>query len=275
MHDMLEAVGEKAVSPGLKREIAGVKNQLITDMSAASPAFRAAENEFARLSPAVQELTDSVLGSVVKMKDGQLKNIAGKIFDVRQTDPSVIVKAKRLIDSVDSTAWNDLMRVEMQRRIGGIQTLSEDLPGELVGNVPGQLRRAIFGNPGQRKVLLAGMSSEQRKNFVYLDDVLRRASAGRQAGSPTAAFGQVIDKIRGVPGVIRDMFLSPKDTLAGIGFDARVGKLTDVMFNPKWEPKLKELREIPPQSDRAKAIFSSLINAAKATTQTAKANEEQ
>lgn len=269
--DMLEAFGENALGTTTKREVLQIQKELVNQMEQASPGYKAANEEFIRLSPAVTELQDSILGSVSKLDDVSLKNISSRIFDVRQTDPSVVVKAKKIIDQADPGAWDDLMRVEMQRRIGGIETLAEDLPGELVGNVPGQLRRALFGNPGQRKVLLAGMNPEQRKNFVYLDDVLRRASAGRQAGSPTAAFGEVLDKIRGVGGVIRDMIFRPLSSLQATGerglFDRNVSKLTDVLFNPKWEPKLKELREIPPQSEKAKAIFSELMNAAKAAPQ--------
>jgi hypothetical protein len=277
--EMLEAFGENALGNTTKREVLGIQKALVKQMELASPGYKAANEQFKRLSPAVAELQDSILGSISKLDDVSLKNVSRRIFDVTESNPAVVRKAKQIIDQVDPGAWDDLLRVELQRRIGGIETLAEDLPGELVGNVPGQLRRAIFGNPGQRKTLLAGMSAEQRKNFVYLDDVLRRASSGRQAGSPTAPFGEVLDRLRGSAGVIRDMILRPLDSLQKTGerglFDRNVSKLTEVLFNPKWEPKLRELRNVPPRSERAKVILTELINSAKAAPQVIDISETQ
>jgi len=277
--DMLEAFGEGALGNTTKREVLGIQQELVRQMEAASPLYRQANEEFIRLSPAVTELQDSILGSISKLDDVSLKNISRRIFDVAESNPQVVKNARAIIDKVDPGAWDDLMRVEFQRRFAGIETLAEDIPGELVGNIPGQLRRAIFGNPEQRRTLLAGMTPTQRKNFVYLDDVLRRASAGRQAGSPTAPFGEVLDRLRGASAVIRDFIFRPLESLQRTGerglFDRNVSKLTDVLFNPKWEPKLRELRGLNPRSQKAEKILSELIVAAKAAPQVTEISETE
>jgi hypothetical protein len=277
--DMLEAFGENALGNTTKREVLQIQQTLVDQMEQASPLFKSANEEFKRLSPAVTELQDSIIGAVSKVDDTSLKNISRRIFDVAESNPQVVRNARAVIDKVDPGAWDDLMRTEFQRRFAGIETLAEDIPGELVGNVPGQLRRAIFGNPEQRRTLLAGMTSEQRKNFVYLDEVLRRASAGRQAGSPTAPFGEVLDRLKGTAGVLRDMILRPLESLQKTGerglFDRNVSKLADVLFNPKWEPKLKQLRSLNPRSEKAEQIMSELINAAKAAPQITEVSETE
>lgn len=269
--EMIEAFGEGALGNTTKREVVGIQKELVRQMENASPLYKVANDEFKRLSPAVNELQDSIIGSISKVDDASLKNISRRIFDVAESNPQVVKNARKVIDKVDPGAWDDLMRVEFQRRFGGVETLAEDLPGELVGNVPGQLRRAIFGNPEQRRTLLAGMTPSQRKNFVYLDDVLRRASAGRQAGSPTAPFGEVLDRLRGASAVIRDFIFRPLESLQKTGerglFDRNVSKLTDVLFNPKWEPKIRELRGLNPRSQKAEKILSELLAAAKAVPQ--------
>lgn len=268
MQDIIDGVGEKAVSGTIKGEVAQVKRNLVSAMEEASPLFKQAEDTFRQLSPAVQELEESVIGQISKVNDTQLKTIAQKIFDPKTelTDPAAIRNAKATIEAVDPQAWNDLLRVEMNRRIGGLEQLIEEIPGDFVGNIPGQLRRTLFGNPQQRKALLAGMNDDQKKNFKYLETVLKRASSGRAAGSPTAAFGQAIEKLKGVSSVVRDVIFKPLSTLQQTGergiFDRNVARLSEVMFNPEFKPQLNRLRDLNPDSPAAARALSQLLNPA-------------
>ena len=263
--NMLEKFGENALGNTTKRDVVQLKKALVNQMEEASPLYKQANEEFARLSPAVTELEDSIIGAISGVKDVNLQNISRRIFSP-SSNPAVVKNAKEVIDKVDPGAWDDMLRTELQRRFGGIETLAEDIPGELVGNVPGQLRRSIFGNPEQRRTLLSAMNQDQRQNFVYLDEVLKRASSGRQAGSPTAPFGEVLDRLKGVAGVLRDMIMRPLETLQKTGergiFDRNVTALTEVMFNPNFQPKLKELKKLNPNSPAAARALTQLINTA-------------
>lgn len=266
MQDIIDGVGDKAVSGTIKGEVAQVKRQLVSSMKDASPLFEKAEDRFKELAPAVKELEDSVIGQISKVDDTQLKTIAQKIFDPKAelTDPASIKNAKKAIESVNPQAWNDLIRVEMNRRIGGLEQLIEDIPGDFTGNIPGQLRRTLFGNPQQRKALLAGMNEEQKQNFKYLETVLKRASSGRAAGSPTAAFGQAIEKLKGVSAVIRDVIFRPLSTLQQTGergiFDRNVANLSKVMFDPNFKPQLKKLKKLNVESPAAARALTQLLN---------------
>ena len=266
MQDIIDGVGEKAVSGTIKGEVAQVKRVLVKAMEDASPLFKQAEDRFKELSPAVKELEDSVIGQISKVDDTQLKTIAQKIFDPKTelTDPISIRNAKKTIEAVDPNAWNDLLRVEMNRRIGGLEQLIEEIPGDFVGNIPGQLRRTLFGNPQQRKALLAGMDEDQRQSFKYLETVLKRASSGRAAGSPTAAFGQAIEKLKGVSVVIRDAIFRPLSTLQQTGerglFDRNAARLAEVMFDPKFKPQLNKLKKLDPDSPAAARALTQLLN---------------
>lgn len=278
MHDMTEKFGEGSLPQTIKREVLSVKKVLVEEMRKASDIFALADDEFARLTPAVSALEDSIIGSVSKFKDIDLQNISRRIFSAN-SNPSTVNQARKIIENADPGAWDDMLRVEFQRRIGGIESLADDLPGELVGNVPGQLRRALFGNPEQRRTLLSAMSEGQRKNFVYLDDILRRASSGRAAGSPTAPFAQAIEKLRGTAVVLRDLIFRPLAGLQKVGesriFDRNVRKLTDVMFNPKWEPKMKQLISLDPASAKAEKLFKEIIDSSRAGSQAAGVSDEQ
>lgn len=266
MQDVIDGVGDKAVSGTIKGEVAGVKRELVNMMEEASPLFKQAEDKFKELAPAVQELEDSILGQVSKVNDTQLKNIAQRIFDPKAglTDPKSVLNAKKIIEEVDPKAWNQLLRVEMNRRIGGLEQLIDEIPGDFVGNIPGQLRRTLFGNPQQRKALMSAMNEEQKTNFKYLETVLKRASSGRAAGSPTAAFGQAIEKLKGVSSVIRDAIFRPLSTLQQTGersiFDRNTAKLAEVMFDPKFKPQLNKLKKLNPESPAAARAMIELLN---------------
>lgn len=259
----LQNTGQGALAPGTKRELTMVSQELADRMGQASPLYKAADKEFARLSPSVKALEDSILGVSAKTKDVDLQNITKRIFSP-SSNATTVRQAKKVIDSADPGAWDDMLRTELQRRIGGMKELVEDLPEELAGNAPGQLRRAIFGNPQQRASLLAGMSKEQRKNFVYLDDVLKRASSGRAAGSPTQPFSEASKKIGGVWGVLRETILNPLKTLQSTGeqgiFDRQVARLSNIMFDPKFQPKLQKLRVLKSDTPAAARAMAQLLN---------------
>jgi len=269
MQDMLDDVSDSAAKPHIKREIAAVKKELIVKMRESSKLFAKAEDEFIKLSPAVKQLEDSILGQVSKIKDTDLKNIAQKIFDPKasSTDPTAIIKAKKIIDNVDPGAWDDLLKVELNRRVSAmIETIGEaDLS---TANIPGQLKRAIFGNAKQRQALFAGMSKEQKKNFSFLEDVLKRSEKGRQAGSPSIPFLKVDEKLKGgIMGSLREKFFEPLKTFQKTGekalYDRRARQLAEIMFNAKFEPALSKLRKLDPSSAKAGAEFNKLFENAK------------
>ena len=264
MGDMIEDVGTKAVSPLLKREIAMVKKSLTDKMRKASPLFDAAETKFEQMSPAVTQLEKSIVGQISKIKDTQVKNISSRIFDPRtaQTDPKVIKNARKIIDEIDPNAWNDLLRVELNRRVSSISDLAGDTPGEM-GNLPGKMRSALFGNPSQRTALLAGMDEGTRKNFLYLDKVLKRAATGRGIGSHTTPAKEALDKMKGVTGIVRDILLHPVESATGaVGqgvFDRNVKNITNIMFDTRYERQLKRLRELDIDSPEAARAFMQLF----------------
>lgn len=265
---MLEKVGSGALSDTNKRRVTLIQQELVKQMEAASPLYKAANEEFRRLSPAVTELEESIIGQIAKKSDINLKDIASQLFNPKTelTDPIVIRNAKAVIDKVDPTAWDEILRVEMNRRLGGLEQLIEEIPGDFVGNIPGQLRRTLFGNPPQRKALLAGMNEEQKRNFKYLETVLKKASSGRAAGSPTAAFGQAIEKLKGVSIIIRDAIFKPLSTLQETGerglFDRNVANLTRVMFDPDFKPQLNKLKKLNQDSPAAARALTQLLNEA-------------
>lgn len=97
---------------------------------------------------------------------------------------------------MDPEAWDGLMRVELERRLGSIKPDAISGAGLTVENLPDQLNRAIFGNQKQASILKNSASPEQLKNLNYLQTALKRASTGRLGGSQTATRTEIIERLR-------------------------------------------------------------------------------
>jgi hypothetical protein len=274
--NMLEDARPGAMHKTVRMKLEAIQNSLVKSMEDASPAYKEANDKFREMSPAVDEIRNR-LGAIAAVGDDKLKLISGKIFDAAEANPKTINEARRLIEAADPGAWNELLRVEMQKRIGGLTQLTDDMPGEMVGNVPAQLRRAMFGNPEKRRVMLSAMGAEQRRNFVHLEELMRRAASGRAAGSPTAAFGDIKDKLKGGAVVIRDMIFRPLETLQRSGegaiFDRNASHLADTLFDPSWQPKLKQLRNA--SGKKSESIMKEIFAGAKASAQAERMQDEQ
>ncbi len=202
----LAVVDGSSIGNTTRRQLTDIKQALVEQMVEASPSYGQANAKFADLSPAVDDVTKGSIGKAASKE--KLKVITKDIFDPQKKKKKTIESAKRLITEIDPKAWDDILAIEMQRRIGGLMNLLEETP-EAVANTPTQIKKALFGTPPTRKALLSAMSPQQKANFRYLETVLSRAAAGRTQGSATAAREAIRDGIRGVPGLVRAFIISP------------------------------------------------------------------
>jgi len=253
---MISKFGEGSLGNTTKREVLKIKNALLKQMDEGSDLYRQARETFERESPAVTLLEDSIIGKVAAIDDTQLKSIARRIFDPAETNLAIIRNAKKVIDETDPGAWNDLLRVEIERRAGSVAADAV--------NPPKALRKAIFGNEKSKKILLEGMDETQKKNALWLDEALRRASLGRVPGSQTAAREEIKKELKG--GLIeafRSFIGSPLRAIAGIGeeaaFNRNVRVMAEAIFNPKYAADINKLRLI--KDPKSPTAFNAFVQA--------------
>ena len=257
---MVDNFGADSVGNTTKRFLTGVKKDLVNQLTEQSPSYRAAREEFIKLSPPVTALEDSIIGKIANIDDTQLKNVSRRLFDPAETNPAVVAKARQVISDVDPDAWNQLVRVELERRLGSIKPLE----GEAVQNIPGQMFRAIFGNDKQTKVLFRALDADQIKNLKYLQTALGRAKLGRPGGSQTAAREEIKKELRGgVVQTVREFFQGPIKTITNAGdersFNKRVRAMAEVMFDPQWAPRMKAIRGMKSDSPAAARAMAQLL----------------
>lgn len=264
LDQMLSKAGKESLGNVTKKQIIDVKNELLKQMDDASPTYRQARRLFASLSPAIEELEKSILGKIAKLDDTQLKTISRKIFDPENLNVQTMLKTKKIINSVDQNAWNDLLRVELERRLGSMKPDALKGAGKTVENLPNQLKRAIFGNEKQARILKNAVSGEMRKNLNYLETALERASLGRIGGSQTATRTEIMERLRrGLFSAISELFTpfeGAKKGVIGTTFDKNVKKLASALFDSKWEPQLSKIRKINPNSPEAARLLTQLLN---------------
>ena len=270
---IVDAFGADSVGKTTKRFLTGIKKDLVDDLVNQSPSYRAARDEFIRLSPGVNKMQNSILGKLHNIDDGQLKNISKRLFDPAETNPKVIANAKKIINDIDPDSWNEILRSELERRMGSIRSTLESGSTE---NIPNQLFKAIFGNDKQKKVLYAALTPDGKRNLRHIETVLNRARLGRTGGSQTASRQERMKELRGGwANMLRNFFTAFRTPIGSAGniasaaitgatadasFNNRVRALADVMFDPRWEPRMKDLRQLPTHSPAEARAMAQLLD---------------
>jgi len=215
-----------------KRELVRIQDALLEAMDNASPTYAQARKMFRENSGIIDEVGQSVVGQAAGVKDTNLKDLSGKIFDPKETNPEVIKRTRELIDSVDPGAYDELLRVEMEKRIGSMKVSQEG-----VQNVPGQIWRSVFGNESQRRSLYGALRPEQRSVAQQLELALQAASKGRAPGSPTIAYNEAKQEMMSGPvSVLRQWISSPMKAASQMGEEAWVRRKANAIAKVMYDP---------------------------------------
>jgi len=259
---MMASRGADSLGNTTKRELREIQETLLSQIDEASPTYKQARELFKQESPQVSKVQDSIVGKISKLDDTQLKQVASKIFDPAQTNPKVLLDAKKVIRDVDPEAWDQIVRVELERRLGSIKSIAEE---GTVENIPGQLFRALFPNDKSSKVLFNALSGEQKQNLKYIRTALNRAKLGRPGGSQTAGREEIKRELRGgIFQTFRNLFRNPINTITSAGEDAAFNKsasaLAKALYDPTWKAQMSKIRKLSPKSPAAGRALTQLLN---------------
>jgi hypothetical protein len=270
---MLAKFGEDSLGNTTKKEVLDIKRALVDFMEESSPDYKSARETFEKMSPDVTKMQESIIGEVAKLKDSQLKTISRRVFHPEETNVQSIKNAKKAIQDVDPGAWEGLLRVEMERRLGNMATDIKDMDQLVIDNIPGQLYRALFKPPKQKNILLASLDGEMKQNMIYLEKALRRAGLGRAPGSPTAGREEMKKRLHsGIAQAVRNWIGAPLEktakagvsTLAGKGeqaaFDQQVRSLAKILYSPEYKIRMSKIRKMSPTSSAALKSMTQLLN---------------
>ncbi len=246
-----------------KRATAKLYDVLAKDLRNASDEYNTAMQNFINTTPEIENYQASLAGTISQLSDQNLLNIASRIFDPRRSTQEILA-AKKVIEASDPEAWQGIVAKWLDMKIGGITQQIGEQGTELVQNLPGRMYREIFGNAKQRRLLYRSLNPEQKQNFRYLEVVLRRAGAGRAEGSPTAAFLQVINNIKGVFGHVKDFLTGGGTFVAGkvsdSVFNMKIKALAKAAYDPEFSPLFNDIIKLPANSKDAPTRMTKLLN---------------
>ena len=269
---IIDGRGDNSIGNTTKRFLSGLQKDLVADMSAQSPSYRAARDEFRKNSPLVDEVRAGVFGRIADVQDKDLKRVSGVIFDASESNPEVTINAIRSLKNIEGGGdiAAGLLRTEIEKRLGRMKSELSELSstgGRKVENVPANLLNTLFGNSKQKSMLMGALkelSPQAAANASWLEKSLISASSGRPGGSQTGIREVITNQLRGVSLGVRSFFRQPIDTVVGIGeeasFSRKAAALGEALYNPEWAPDMARIRKINSNSPEAASRFESLLN---------------
>ncbi len=261
----ISRLGAKAL-PESKRELTKIQIKLLEQMDEASPTYKEARAIFANDSPKVTQIKESVLGRISKFKEPDLKRIRKLLFDPEEAtvNPTVIKRIKKQLDDINPNAFQEIMRIEFEGRLG-----KANLPGEPFG-LPSRLLNNVFKNDAGIKAV---MTKDQSKNYNYLKNALVRSAKARPLGSRTQPLQAARERLTG--GVAEEAIKLAGETRRGVAQafvnffrgattakvrSAKERALSELYFNPLWSPQLTKIRRLNPNSPAAFKAMTQLLN---------------
>ena len=262
----LENGGRNPLDPTTKGRLTEVWDKVREKLLRESDEYDMANEKYKELSPVIDKLQDGLIGRISKIKDADLKSVSGRIFDAGETNPEVLIDAKKIIHDIDPSAWNEITRVEIERRMGGMSDIFDEALGTgKFENVPGKMANAIFGNGPRRKVFMNSLDGDVKENAIWLEKALRRAAEGRPGGSRTAGSTEFIKRLKILRGKsIIGAFTSPLDTAGAIAsqkaFDRKARAMARLLVDRKWSSEMARLRKMDSKSAKASRLFVQLLS---------------
>lgn len=259
--NLLEGDVKTSVGRTAKRELAQVKNALLEQMSASSPAYDAARREFDIQTQAIVDpLRDGIIGVLAKVKDTRAASAASKMFaDGNVTLFDVNVAKKAITETAGEETWNGLVRQYLNNQFN--RASREIQVGDEV-NLAGKFRQAVIGTRNQKKIMMAAVGPEARELFDITMEALQSV-ARTPTNSSATEFNRLITKeIESNSGSIMRGVLQPRQTgiraIEDRHLQTMSRQIAEALTDPSKKEQLRILAEMKPSQARA-IIAASVI----------------
>lgn len=232
--------------------------KLLEATDTAFPDYPGARAAFAGESPAVDELEQGVIGQIAKLKDTSARDAADRLMSGSRIGPLEAGRARNAIEKESPEAWQGVKRAWLSSQWD--RASKENLTDGALNAGP-KFRKALMGDPQQRKVLETVLSQGEMKSLSDLSEVLEAAGRVKPIGSDTAwnAEMQRLAGERATPWIAKaaDTILSPhdwgkntKEALTRWNLSRQANKLVDVITSPDAAAELARLRQMSPGTAR-------------------------
>lgn len=184
------------IDQNLLNHLSEVKDKLDEQMFSASPLYKKANDTFksmSRLEKMTKEGAEGGLtGKIMKIGDLDIESASQQIFKMGEANPLLLMKTKKIIDSVDPKAWDAMLRFDLERKLDSMMDISID---GVLPNIPGKIESNFFGSPVARKYYKMVMPQRTQRLWADLEESVVGAARGRVGGSGTSAAQETLGRV--------------------------------------------------------------------------------
>lgn len=228
------------------------------------PEYQAARRVHAQNSPVVDELKNSVVGTLARIKDNATEKAALKLFDPSVSARQIAI-ARKALEAQDPALWDEALNLYL--RNAWTRASREGAMGQS-GNVGGQFRRLVFGTDTQREALREALGPQRYAGFSRLMDVLE-ATTQAQGGQSITAFAQGGERAaRGTAAPIATKAgpFNLREWWIDMRTEAWKERMANALTSGQGLDELKQLRKLSPRSEKAIGVATQfLLNSGAAT----------
>jgi hypothetical protein len=228
----------------LVRVLTNSKNKLVNSMDTLSPVYSKARSIYSEEMPAINAIENGKIGQIANYSSNSVEGLSQSLFSPARYNINKFNSIRDQIYNKNPTAWNQLARNEMERRLDKTESTGNDFYSKILkGNRDfNQFLSAVKYIPGAQQKLI-----DMRTAFkTIINPLSGKASA---ALSKTGMLGK------------RDSILSIKDYISNF-FGGRHDKAyVDFITNPNWDKQLMNFMKSPKMNMGDKIIrFNNLLN---------------
>jgi len=259
--------GGKLLDAEMTAELVTIRNSLTKELTDASPLYRQASDQFAKLSAKlVDPLLNSPIGVLAKLEDKNAGQAAAKIFAGQTVDPVTVRIAREAIIKAEKAnpelagAWNGAVAQWLQGNF--VRAAKETQTGQAV-NIAGKFRQAVIGTKVQKAAMKEALGPDAVSQFNQVMDALQMVSRTPLAGSETAFFQLISQKLdAGTFSLLRAIF-SPRKTILDVQNQRFLERLSKSIANGLTDPakvqELNRLFKLSPGTERSVLITSLML----------------
>ena len=251
---LLAAKGDKALDNHVASKLLTIQQELTKTLKAQVPGYEKAAAEYARLSIPVDELFNSQIGTLAHMKPATVDRVRAAIF-APGVSPETQRHTRSIITNVDPEAWQMILREQVLDRVSSAAVPIGEASKSRI------LYRALGGGSDKKtNILRNALSPKEKSSYDIVMSILEQGSKGtppvvkpnvvpKNAGVSEAVSGQIVGRDIASQGVFTRLIVNPFKWLTNT--DANVIKLSKVMFDPKWNSQLRDIKKMGTKSEKS------------------------
>jgi len=232
------------------------RKMVLEAADAAFPDYAKARAAFQEATPEVKEAERSLEGIISRIPDKRLAGVANEVFSAAKNTagPVQVGRARAIFHKQGKEAeWDNLLNAWLRKEW-------EAIPDRR-GNPASSFYDKIYGSEHKRNILREGMGPDRYRSFNDLMQVLEATTRVQRGQSVTHFAGEAAKEVsvKASPLVSRAGPIKLRDWWVQMKTGRYNEALADIITNPGAMAKLKELRKLPPRSEKAFKIVGAVI----------------